>query len=110
VPHILNALALIVQLPILRIYPAFSSTAVVMLLLLTRLCNLSSVVCQCAVLFSMFWFACFNNRLRRKASFTANAGSRRRKPDNVEMQRLTEDQYDDDETVMFDRTDDGSRS
>jgi len=48
-------------------------------------------------------------RLRRKASYAANAGNRRRKPDNVEMQRLTEEQ-DDDETVMFEKTDDSGRT
>jgi len=52
----------------------------------------------------------FSDRLRRKSSYTANAGSRGRKPDNVEMQRLTEEQYDDDETVMYERTASDSRT
>jgi len=49
-------------------------------------------------------------RLRRKTSFTASSGSRRRSADNVEMQRLTEEQYDDDETVMYDRADINGRT
>jgi len=49
-------------------------------------------------------------RLRRKTSFAANGGNKRRKPDNVEMQRLTEEQYDDDEIVMYEQTDNSSRT
>lgn len=52
----------------------------------------------------------FFDRLRRKTTFAANAGNKRRKPDNVEMQRLTEEQYDDDDTVMYERTDTSSRT
>jgi len=50
-------------------------------------------------------------RLRRNAAFAANAGNKRRKPHDVEMQRLTEERYDDDdETVMYERTDNSSRT
>ena len=51
----------------------------------------------------------FIGRLRRKTSFAANVGNKRRKPDNVEMQRLTEEQ-EDDEAVMYERTDNSSRT
>jgi len=50
----------------------------------------------------------FFDRLRRKTSFAANAGNKRRPRDNVEMQRLTEEQDDEEENVMYDRTDNSS--
>jgi len=49
----------------------------------------------------------FFDRLRRK---TLNGGNRQRKPDNVEMQRLTDEQYDDEEIVTYERTDNSGRT